>query len=161
MEKSSRRKELSFLDQETDCGLSRRLLPAFYIKANHYHILRHPSLLPSQVTYEPDFAIPFHHRSTQLQKHICAGPEEEEPVSEMRERTTWKERGREGRALGQLVEMPHDMAAVGTRRMCWQGCVRVTSILKPGMSQISARITRRAVWRVQMAQRGMDLQLRL
>lgn len=97
------------------------------------------------MTYEPDFAIPFHHRSTQLEKHVCAGPEEEEPVSEMRERTGWKERGREGIALGQLVEMPHDMAAVGARRICWQGCVRATGILKPGVSRLSTRMTSRAV----------------
>jgi len=118
IEKSSRRKELSFLDQETERGLSRRLLPAFCIKANHHHIFRHPCLLSSQVTYEPDLAIPFHRRTTQLEKHVCAGPEEEERVSEIRERMSWKEREREGRALGQLVEISHDMAAVGARRMC-------------------------------------------
>lgn len=63
----------------------------------------------------------------------------------MRESTTWKEKGREERALGQLVEMPHDMAALGTRRMCWQGCVRVTRILKLGVSWISAQMISRAV----------------
>lgn len=57
----------------------------------------------------------------QLQNHICAGPEEEELVSEMRHRNT-EEELRGGRTLAQLVEMPHDMAAAGTMRMCWQGC---------------------------------------
>lgn len=117
MEKSSRKRELSVLDQETECGLSDRLLLAFYIKANYDRILRHPSLLSSQVTYEPDFATSFQCRSTQVEKQVCAGPEEE-LASEMRERTSWKEREREGRPLGQLVEMPHDTAAVGTRRIC-------------------------------------------
>lgn len=92
-------------------------MPAFYIKASHYHILRHPSLLSSQGTYEPDLPILFYHRSAQLQKDICAGPEkEEELVSEMRERITWKEKGKKRRALGRLVEVPHDMAAVGAQR---------------------------------------------
>lgn len=52
----------------------------------------------------------FHHRSIHLEIHICAGPEEEEPVSEMRQRDTLKKgKGKEGRALAQLVEMPHDI----------------------------------------------------
>lgn len=41
-----------------------------------------------------------------------------------------REEGKE--TPGQLVEMPHGMTAAGARRMCWQGCVRFTGVLKPG-----------------------------
>lgn len=50
------------------------------------------------------------------------GPEkEEELMSELRERITWKEKGKKRRALGWLVQMPHDMAAVGTQKGVLEG----------------------------------------